>query len=164
MAAGCKEQSGPGQVRPAFEQDFREFSVRPFDTPDGFSAKRNVVFCELSRRLRTNLRPIAASHHISYPILHHDGKLRSFISPAICRYRFSGVFESVTVKTMMHRNTVERLDTRDFGEFVDQARRKKDFRSTANRAIRTDKIESFFGPVNGHGLRVARRHGLVARE
>ena len=54
MAAGRKEQTGPGQVRPAFEYDFREFSVRPLKIPDGLGAKRNVVFCELSRRLRAS--------------------------------------------------------------------------------------------------------------
>src|SRR5215212_130961 len=124
MAAGREEQTGPGQVWSAFEQDFREFSVRPFDTPDGFRAKRNVVFCKLSHRLLTNLRPVAASHYVRHPMLHHDGKLRPFISLAICRYRLSRVFEPVTVKTMMHGNTVERLDTREFGKLVDQARRK----------------------------------------
>src|SRR5215203_4669992 len=107
MAAGRKEQTGPVQVRPAFEKHFGEFSVRPFNTSDGLSPKRDVVFCELSHRLRTNLRPVAASHHVGYPVLHHDGKLRPFISPAIRRYRLACVFEPVTVKTMMHGNPIE---------------------------------------------------------
>jgi hypothetical protein len=60
------------------------------------------VFCELSHRLRTNLRSVAASHHVGYPMLHHYGKLGSFVSLAICRYRLSRVFKSVTLKT--HRD------------------------------------------------------------
>src|SRR5690349_9958427 len=52
------------------------------------------------------------------------------------------------LKTRMHGNPVERLDAREFGKLVDQARRKKDFRSTASRAIRTDKIESFSGTAD----------------
>src|SRR3954468_21903467 len=120
MAAGRKEQTGPGQVRPAFEHDFREFSVRPFKMPDGLGAKRNVVFCELSHRLRANLRPVAASYHVGHPVLHHDGKLRPSISFAICRYRLARIFEPITVKTMMHGNPVESFDTREFGELVNQ--------------------------------------------
>jgi len=108
-------------------------SVRTFKIPDRLGAERNVVFCELSHRLRANLRPVTASHHVGRPVLHHDSKLRPLISPAISRYRLSRVFEPVTVKTMMHGNPVERFDTGEFGGFVNQARRKKDFRSIASR-------------------------------
>ena len=132
--------------------------------PDGLGAQRNVMFCEISRRLRANLSSIAASHHVGHPVLHHDGKLRPLISPAISRYRLSRVFEPVTVKTMMHGNPVERFDTCQFGKLVNQARRKKDFRSAASRAVRTDKLESVSGTADGRDPRTARRNGLVARE
>lgn len=132
--------------------------------PDRLLAKRNVVFRELSHRLRASLRPVAASYHVGYPVLHHDGKFRPFVFPSICRYRLARIFEPVTVKTRMHGNPVERLDAREFGKLVDQARRKKDFRSTASRAIRTDKIESFSGTADDRDPRAARRDGLVTRE
>jgi hypothetical protein len=65
---------------------------------------------------------------------------------------------------MMHGNPIERLDTRDFGKFVDQACRKKDLRSTANRSVRTDKLESLSGAADGRDPRAAHRDGTVARE
>jgi hypothetical protein len=132
--------------------------------PDGLGTKRNVVFCELSHRLGANLRPVAANHYVGDPVLHHDGKLPPFISLAICSYRLAGIFEPVTVKTMMHGNPVERFDTGEFGDLVNQPRRKKDFRSTASRAVRTDKLESFSGAADDRDPCAAHRDGPVARE
>ena len=65
---------------------------------------------------------------------------------------------------MMHGNPVESLDTLEFGELVNETRRKKDFRSTAGRTVRTDELESFSGAVDGRDPRAAYRNGLVARE
>jgi len=65
---------------------------------------------------------------------------------------------------MMHGNPLERFDTHEFGEFVNQARRKKDFRSTASRAVRTDELEFLSGAADGRDPRAAHRDGLVARE
>ena len=57
MAAGRKEQTGPGEVRPAFEYYFGKLPVRAFKRPDWLRSQRNFVFFELSDRLRADLVP-----------------------------------------------------------------------------------------------------------
>ena len=65
---------------------------------------------------------------------------------------------------MMDGNPVERFDPREFGKLVNQARRKKDFRSAAGRAVRADKLEPFAGGDDVRYPRPAHRDGLVAGE
>ena len=93
------------------------------------------MFFELSRCLRANLSPIAASDDVLYPVLHHDGKLRPLITLAKRSDRLPRVFEAVTVEAMMHGNAVERFDPGEFRKFVNEASREQDLRSLAGRAI-----------------------------
>jgi hypothetical protein len=73
-----KKQSCPIKVRTAFESDLREPPPRLQPMRSARSAR---VFraVQLTRRIRTDLGAIAASHNIRYPVLHHDGKIRPFI-------------------------------------------------------------------------------------
>src|SRR5882757_2734250 len=112
MAARREEQTGLGEIRPTREYDLSELSIRTFKALNGLGAQRNVVFFELEYRLRADHDPIAASHHVGHPLLHHDGKLRPLIPLAICRYRLPREFEPFAVRAdarhprAAHRNRV----------------------------------------------------------
>ena len=164
MAAGRKEQTGPVEIRPTREYDLGEFCIRTFKGLNGLRPQRNAVFFELAYRLRADLGPIAAGHHIRHPVPHHDGELRPLIPLAICGYRFPRVFETVTVKTMMNGNSVERFDPGQLWQLVYETRRKKDLRSGAGRAVRTYKLKLLVRRADVRYPRLAHRDGLVAGE
>ena len=164
MAAGRKEQTGPMEIRPTPEYDLGELCIRTLKGLNGIRPQRNVVCFELAYRLRADLGPIAAGHHIRHPVPHHDGKLRPLTPLAICCYRFPRVFETVAVKTMMDANPVERFDPGQLGQLVYEPRRKKDFRSGAGRAVRTYKLKLLAGGADVRYPRLAHRDGLVASE
>ena len=164
MAAGRKEQTGPREIRSARENNRRELPIHAFQRSNGLLAQWNIVFLKLEHRLGADLGPITASHHIGHPVLHHDGKFRSFIGLPICGYLLASILETVAVKTMMDRNSVEILDPREFGKLVNNTRCKKDFRSGTGRAVRTDKIELFAGWGDGRYPRPAHTGGRIARQ
>ena len=164
MAAGRKEQTGPVEIRPTREYDLGEFCIRTFKGLNGLRPQRNAVFFELAYRLRADLGPIAAGHHIRHPVPHHDGELRPLIPLSICGYRFPRVFETVTVKTMMDGNSVERFDPGQLWQLVYETRRKKDLRSGAGRAVRTYKLKLLVRRADVRYPRLAHRDGLVAGE
>jgi hypothetical protein len=97
-------------------------------------------------------------------VLHHDGKLRPFISLAICGYWLPRIFETVAVKAMMRGNPVERFDPREFRKVVNEPRRKQNLRSVAGRAVGADKLEPFGGCADGRYQRSTHRDGPVAAE
>lgn len=122
------------------------------------------MFVQLSHCLRTHPRSIAANHNILHPVLHCDGKLRSFIPLAIGGQRFSCIFKTIAVKAMMDGNPVERLNSFELRKFVNETGCKKDFRGCASRAVRADKLEFPAGRDDAGDPRPAHRDGFVARE
>ena len=74
-----------------------------------------ATFSEPSRSLRADLTPVAANDNVFYPVLHHDGKLRTFIAFSKRGNGFRGVVKAVTIKTMMDGDTVQRFDSKDSG-------------------------------------------------
>src|SRR4029453_19614589 len=126
MAAGRKEQTGPGKLRPALKNYSGKLSARAFKGLNWLGSQRNFVFFELPNRFRADLRAIAAGNHIGHPVLHHDGQLRALIALAVGGHGLPGIFEAVAVETVMHGNPEKGFEPGKFGEFVDEPGRKKD--------------------------------------
>jgi hypothetical protein len=117
--------------------------------------ERELSKDEIVDRFRADLRAIAAGNHIGHPVLHHDSQLRTLITLAIGSHRLPSIFKTVAVKTVMHRNAVQRLEPGKFGELVNEPGRKKDFRGRAGRPVRTYEVKRLAGRER-YQLRVPR--------
>jgi hypothetical protein len=113
-------------------------------------SERSGILCsQLSRRLRAHLGPVVANDNILYPVLHHDGKLRTLIRFAKRGYRLSWLLEAVAIKTTVNGNTVEKFDSSEHGKFVNEAGCEQDLRCVAGRAVRAGKFER---AADGHNI------------
>ena len=67
-----KKQACPIKVRTAFEFDPRKHPGPAFKRHDRFAPQGYSVLFQLTRGIRTDLGPVAASDDIRHPVLHHD--------------------------------------------------------------------------------------------
>jgi hypothetical protein len=122
------------------------------------------VLLQLSGHLRADLRAIAASHDIRYPVLHHHSKVRSLVSLAERGHGFAGIFESIAVQAVMNRNAIQGFDARYLGEFVHNACGEKELGSDAARAVGAFKRKAaFYRPDIRHPCR-SKQYRLVTAQ
>jgi hypothetical protein len=86
----------------------------------------------------------------------------SFPDRDIGGYWVAGIFETITVKAMMHGNPVEGFDPGQLRKLVNETCCEKHFQSATGRAVRADELEFLAGRNNISYARPAHRDGLVA--
>lgn len=138
-----------------------EISLVSFEGNNPFAAQRYASLVQFPSDLDANLAGVAACDYIVDPVLHHKGKIGALIAFTVRCHSFPSVFESITVKTVMNRNTIEALDTRQLREFINDTRGEQKLRRSSSGAIRAIEIEAVYGGPDLNDPSVLQRDGLI---